>query len=149
MPAWERILIHHSGARDTNGADTDSIARFHVEDKGWDAIGYHALIERVGDRYVAVAGRPTSMMGSHCREGGQNRKALGLCLIGDFSVAAPPEEQVAVAADQCARWCAAFGIPPDEIRRHRDYKATICPGQVPVEEIRRRVAELLFEETKP
>lgn len=144
MPAWERILIHHSGARDTNGADWQAIARYHVQQRGWRAVGYHALVELYGGQYLVFDGRPTTMPGAHCP--GQNELALGLCLVGDYSELPPPESQVRAAAEKCARWCAEYGISPDEIRPHRDFRATICPGEVPVDEIRRLTAELLFEE---
>lgn len=143
-PAWQKIIVHHSGGADSNGADTKSIARFHVRQKGWAAIGYHAVVELYAGRYLVFDGRPTTQEGSHAKF--QNRVALGICLVGDFTREPPPAEQVRAAAEQCARWCAKFGISPDEILPHRDFKATICPGLVPVDEIRRLTAELLFEE---
>lgn len=143
MPAWSRILIHHSGAKDSNGADHESIARYHVKGRGWRAIGYHGIVELYGGEYRYFPGRPLTMEGSH--EISQNREALGLCLAGDFTNEPPPADQVRLAAERCAKWCIDFGISPDEIHPHRDYRSTICPGKVPVDEIRRQVARILFE----
>lgn len=146
-PRWRGIVIHHSGARDTNGADWESIARYHVKGRGWSAIGYAGLIELYAGSYRYFEGRGTKRAGAHCP--GVNDTHLGLCLVGDFSSVPPPPSQVRAAAEKCARWCAEYGISPDEIRPHREFRATVCPGEVPVDEIRRLTAELLFEETKP
>jgi len=146
MPNWQRILIHHSASPDTPKLDTKAIKRFHVEERGWDDIGYHALVELVGDSYVAVPGRPLSKAGAHCP--GQNKTALGLCLVGDWRKEEPPLAQLERAAELCAEWCVRFGIQVDEIRAHREFRSTVCPGLVSIEKIRRLVSRFLFMEAE-
>lgn len=148
MSRWMRVLVHHSAGPDTAGLDAEGIRRFHTAPppagRGWKDIGYHGLVERQGEAYVFVHGRPLDMAGSHCP--GQNTIALGLCLVGNFSEIEPPEAQVAAAARAIAEWCERFGISPGEIHPHRAFRQTECPGKVPVFEIRERVAHLLRTE---
>ncbi len=66
-------------------ADTpDEVDRFTAADvhtwhkaRGWDGIGYHAVIGRDG---TVEAGRPEYWPGAHVR--GHNSHSLGVCLIG-------------------------------------------------------------------
>ena len=141
-PKWQRILIHHSASEDGDGVDAEAIRRFHVEVRGWREVGYHQLIERIGNTYQAVSGRPLYMEGAHCP--GQNQIALGLCLVGDYSKVAPPMDQMRVAAEVCADWCGRFDIPTEEIHPHRKFKATLCPGRVDVEMLRYLVDQIFL-----
>src|SRR5688572_13567209 len=139
MPVWRRILIHHSGAADTKGVDTESIRRWHVDGNGWRDIGYHGVVEMVGVEYEFRDGRPLTMVGAHCP--GQNSIALGLCLVGNFTYDPPPEAQIIVAAERCTEWCVRFGIGVESIYPHRQFRATECPGRVDMTRLRALVAQ--------
>ena len=127
-PTWTHILIHHSAGDDARSLDLEAIRHWHVDGRGWSDIGYHAVVERVGDAYVAVMGRPLVRAGAHCP--GMNRRAIGVCLVGDFTSAPPPAEQLEVAADLVAGLCHVARISPEDVRPHRDFKNTACPGAV-------------------
>lgn len=71
------IIIHCSGTRCDVHVTADSIRRFHIQDKGWEDIGYHYIIEQDG---TIVIGRPLDKMGAHCY--GHNRDSVGICYIG-------------------------------------------------------------------
>jgi hypothetical protein len=143
MLAWGRILIHHSAASERAGAvDFDQIRRHHVEANGWADVGYHFIVEKVGEGYRALMGRPLFQEGAHCP--GQNRTAIGVCFVGDFSAAPPPEAMLVEGARLCAGLCSALKIPPGEIRPHRHFKATLCPGDsFNIEDLQARVRSLL------
>lgn len=146
-PRWERILVHHSAGPDTSAVDTAAIDRQHRA-QGWRAIGYHWVVERIDGDWHAVMGRPLHWEGSHCP--GQNQRAIGVCLIGDFTEEAPPTRQLEVAALLIAGLCHACLIPSGQVRAHREFRATECPGKsFPIEDLRRRVADLLAERYEP
>jgi hypothetical protein len=126
-PIWRRILIHHSAGHDTGGLDIDAIDRMHRERNGWKMIGYHYVVEQVGASYHAIAARPLHLAGAHCP--GRNTDSLGVCLVGNFEERNPPPDQLEAAAQLAAGLCSALQIPIHRIDRHKDHKATACPGQ--------------------
>jgi N-acetylmuramoyl-L-alanine amidase len=125
-PRWNLVMIHHSAGHDHPSADTQAIRRFHVEGRGWDDIGYHFLVERLGDRYEVIAGRPLYLQGAHCP--GVNATAVGVCLVGDFTDNPPPQEQLLVASRLVAGLCYVFGVAASSVAMHRNLRATECPG---------------------
>lgn len=163
----DRVLIHHSGGPDGEGNNTAEIRRYHtsyridykivsreeyerrleagagsVFQTPWADVGYHCLAEKVGETYEVLMGRPWDMNGAHCP--GQNDRALGICLVGDFNLAQPPVEQLKVAAKQVAFWCRHYVIPTPEIWRHDAWSSTDCPGDwFDIELFRGMVKELI------
>lgn len=125
--AWREILIHHSGSPDTGGLDAEGIRRYHMEVKGWAEVGYHHLCELDGDQYIHVPGRPETMQGAHSP--GHNQTALGVCLVGDFTDSPPPLAQLLVTAELCANLCRKYDIRAMDIRPHRAFRKTECPGK--------------------
>lgn len=130
MPiAWQRILIHHSATP----VDTppEAIFSYHTlpppRGRGWRNVGYNFLVHKNGEKYSVRDGRPMTIPGAHCP--GQNQIALGVCLIGDFTKEPPPDAQLAVAADLCSELCKRWGILPIDIRPHRAFRKTECPGK--------------------
>lgn len=127
MGAKNRILIHHSASADHGTLkDFDAIKRWHVEHNGWRDIGYHWVIERVNGKLVATHGRKESEKGAHCP--GQNSKAIGVCVVGNFDVETPSQELYEFVADICLDIMQRNKIPVDEVKAHRDFYATACPG---------------------
>lgn len=127
---WRFVMIHHSAGHDGALVDTPGIRRFHTSEppagRGWQDIGYHFTCERIGDGYEVLAGRPLSLDGAHCP--GMNSQAVGLCLIGNFMDAAPPEEQLRTAARFVAGLCAVLGISSSAVTMHKNHRDTDCPG---------------------
>lgn len=125
-PPWSQIVVHHTASADQLELDTDEIRAYHLE-RGWRDIGYHFVCELIGDDYVVIAGRPLSIEGAH--EPRANRTGIGFAFVGNLEVTKLPPEQLEVAAAFLGGLCAAFGIPVGEIRGHRDFKPTACPGK--------------------
>lgn len=123
-----RIVIHHSLTRDSGMVSWGAIWRYHVSTRHWSSIGYHAGCELVGDRWLALYGRPLRFSGAHAP--GANTDGLGFCLVGDFTDAPPPQGQLDAAADVLADWCALLDLDPVScIVGHRDVTARrTCPG---------------------
>jgi N-acetylmuramoyl-L-alanine amidase len=122
----QRIILHHSGTADGPEISWAAIRKYHVESNLWLDIGYHAGVELIGTSYEVLMGRPWDRSGAHCI--GQNNQSLGICLVGNFNLAAPPEAQFRVAARVVAMWCRMFEIPVTEIWRHGSFNDTSCPG---------------------
>ena len=57
----------------------DKIREWHVDDNGWEDVGYHYVITRSGTIEPA---RPENMMGAHAVKA--NHRSIGICLIGGF-----------------------------------------------------------------
>lgn len=141
IPAWVGILVHHSAGRDTPAAEVETYRRQHRA-QGWRDVGYHALVEEVGDELLFVAGRPLHWEGSHCP--GKNRTHLGVCFVGNFSLEPPSDRMLGLAAQHLAGWCAQFGIHPEAIQPHRAFRATECPGDLfPMDRLRTLVRAYL------
>ena len=126
----KKIIVHHSGTDDGPGSSVAAIRRFHTDPpprgRGWTDIGYHALVERIGDSYEAFYGRQEHIPGAHTF--GQNSCSLGICLVGNFQMESPPIEQLRVASKVVAAWLVKYNIPATELYRHSYFADTDCPG---------------------
>ena len=71
------IVIHCSATPPTMDIGVEKIREWHVDDNGWDDVGYHHVIPRSG---VLQKARPEEMQGSHARA--VNGTSLGICLVG-------------------------------------------------------------------
>lgn len=129
-PNWTHIVIHHSAGHDSSGLELAEIRRFHKQGRGWTDIGYHVVVEEIDGVPVAIFARPWWRPGSHCPEQGMNRRALGVCLVGNFSKAPPSGPLLEAAADCVGSLCSALGIAVKDVQPHRNLKATQCPGDL-------------------
>ena len=138
---WTHIMIHHSATEDGATFSWSAIRRFHMTDPDhrWNDIGYHAGVELVGKDYEALFGRPMDRIGAHCPQGEMNRKALGICIVGNYDAAAPPKAALEVLRDRLLRpLMRTYGIQPQNVVFHRDYNpAKTCPGTAFTKEILR------------
>lgn len=149
---WEGIVIHHSDTKDDAGrADWPGIRAFHkswrfdgdtiTEAKArelmaqgikgvlapWHDIGYHFGIELVDGKLIVQVGRPLFEAGAHCV--GKNGTHIGICCVGDFDLAAPPDSVYAATASLCVNLMVQFPkITPATIEPHRKYAPKTCPG---------------------
>ncbi len=128
--SWTHIIIHHAAAHDSPGVDAEKYERWHRQ-KGWRDIGYHKIVELIGERYHSLDGRPIYMVGAHSP--GWNAKSVGVCFAGNFMEDTPPLEQLIVGAECVAGLCTSLGIPPSNILRHSETQETgytSCPGDL-------------------
>jgi N-acetylmuramoyl-L-alanine amidase len=156
---WPRppgVIIHHSASSGSLGGlevDAHTIDRWHAR-RGFGArtaddeaihIGYHYVILPDG---TIQRGRPEWMRGAHTR--GHNNW-LGVCLVGNFSSAANPRGEMKPDRPTKAQLDALnhllvtlarrYNLGPEDIRRHRDFAKTACPGdRFPMESVRARLA---------
>jgi len=122
IQSLDYIVVHHSASPTTT--TVADIRRWHVDDHGWDAIGYHWIM--TGDGVIHRC-RPIPMQGAHCL--GWNDGSLGLCIVGDNTTLRQKWRYTQRASlIQFAAGCNLLfpGVP---IVGHRDLKSgTDCPG---------------------
>lgn len=128
---WKYIIIHHSAT------DEGSALAFHKSHrtKGWNSLGYHFIIDNgtsgKDDGYLEVSPRWIKQQnGAHCNSSGMNYKAIGICLVGNFSkekVSAKQMEALVHLVDTLRDY---YDIPLSRILKHRDVPGakTECPG---------------------
>lgn len=91
MREIDTIIIHCSASEYGNAA---LFRKWHVEENGWDDIGYHFVIGNAYPTYESHRdnkpvfeldgnpeyGRKVEIQGAHCKE--YNAKSIGICLVG-------------------------------------------------------------------
>jgi N-acetyl-anhydromuramyl-L-alanine amidase AmpD len=104
----------------------EEIRRWHVQDNGWNDIGYHYVIRRNG---VVEKGRNEAVAGAHTS--GHNFDSIGVCLVGGMK----QDEQKPDCNFTGAQFIALAGLIRDMRKRypnitvsgHRDWAKRDCP----------------------
>lgn len=112
------IILHHAAA---SGLTAQDIHRYHRDTNGWVGIGYNYYVRKDGSVY---RGRPENCVGAHTY--GYNDESIGVCFEGNFETDTMGEAQymagIALLKDILSRY------PGLEIKQHKDFDATACPG---------------------
>ncbi|GFR15106.1 peptidoglycan recognition protein 1 [Trichonephila clavata] len=123
------IFLHHTAMRECNNFESccqmmRTIQNFHMDDRGWDDIGYNFLIGGDGRVYM---GRGWDRVGAHTY--GFNRIAVAFSLMGDFSHKLPSELMLNATKSliECAK-NENHVISNYKLHGHRDAGCTECPG---------------------
>ena len=115
--------------------DIEDIRRVHVDENGWSAVGYHYLIRKDGS---IEKGRPEGNVGAHCRNGGMNRKSIGICCSGHGDINAFTAAQVDTLCSLVNVIRRRNNIDIAHVIGHREAGAAkTCPGtKVDMDELR-------------
>lgn len=139
------ITIHHT-ATSNDYVDAveviKSIQKYHMDERGWCDIGYHFLVDRDGNIYE---GRPLSALGAHVA--GHNQGNVGIAVLGDFNEREPNAKEIDALVTLVSWLVEEYRIPLGNVKGHRDYAATECPGEhlyEKLENIRRRVGSRVY-----
>jgi N-acetylmuramoyl-L-alanine amidase len=105
------------------------VRRWHVQDRGWNDIGYHYLIDRDG---TVAPGRPLDKVGAHTQ--GRNTGTVGIALFGGhgsakndpFAANFTPEQERALR-DLIARLKAEYPTIK-KVSGHNQFANKACPG---------------------
>lgn len=122
------IIWHHTGDPHS-GPQADTVNASHrarnfpLSSLGFYG-GYHILIEKDG---TLVRFRNDNEIGAHCLN--HNVDTLGICMAGNFDVEAPTSEQCVALGKQVFDWQKQYMLPTTQIRPHRYFRATDCPGK--------------------
>ncbi|XP_054271476.1 peptidoglycan-recognition protein LB-like [Macrosteles quadrilineatus] len=126
----DTVVIHHThipAKCHTLGKCKEAlryIQNFHMDDRGWDDIGYSFAIGM--DR--VFEGRGWSRVGAHAPP--YNSRSIGIVFIGDYTDELPSEDMLC----QC-RQLINYGVSQGYIRPdyqligHRQARFTECPGE--------------------
>jgi hypothetical protein len=142
---WRWIVLHHSASR---RGDAQGIDREHVNQNGWNGIGYHFVIGNGSDmplgRIEATFRWRLQGHGAHAGalppQKPYNQDGIGLCLIGNYERDALDPFSEGRLVELCAQLIDR--IPTLAVGRiigHRDVpgKATACPGRgIEIERVR-------------
>ncbi|XP_030748585.1 peptidoglycan-recognition protein 2-like [Sitophilus oryzae] len=123
------VLVHHS---DTPQCINEvacktrlhGIQNYHMDQKGWDDIGYNFMI---GGDGTIFEGRGWGLTGAHAVK--YNSLSIGICLLGNFQETNPSAAQLMALESliEC-------GVKEEKIHGqyrlmgHRQVSATACPG---------------------
>ena len=144
----KRITIHHGGVEFKEGKDVQAYIR-HLQDwsrseKHWIDIPYHFMIDLQGKIYEA---RPINYPGDTNTDYDVHGHAL-IDMIGNYEVQTLKPVQLDALIQLSAYLAKTFDVDTTNIRGHKDYTETLCPGKdlyryLQNGTIRQRVAELL------
>ena len=158
MRPIRRIFVHCSASE---WGTVEEITRWHLE-RGFDTIGYHALITNQFPTYrhykdctgVRIydgkvwPGRDESEVGAHVKAA--NRDSLGVCLVGNEAFSS---KQVDALVAWCVRKCLQYGLVSDAVRGHSEWwtdqglaPSKSCPN-LPMPDIRKRIAAHMQQAT--
>lgn len=135
MRLIDEIVVHCTATNPKWYADRSAedvvkeIRRWHVEERNWSDIGYHAIIHRNGE--VAL-GRPDYRKGAHVA--GHNSTTLGISLVGGRGAVADGkfEDNYTPEQEEALRKLIGEykGKYPGilKVTGHNDYASKACPG---------------------
>jgi len=141
----ERLTIHHTaGSQSAISLVPQRIRDYQAAHMGndWPDIAYHFLIDRDGNVYE---GRSIDLAGDTSTDYDPTGHFVP-AMEGDFSVERPSATQVNSLVALLAWAGQEFGVSADEVRGHRDFASTACPGDLAygmLDEIRVRVKQLM------
>lgn len=127
---WNWITVHHSvfsSKGNTLEAGLDTVRRIqrnHITLEKYADIGYHYLIDRAGR---VIEGRSLSWQGAHAG-GSNNRGNVGVCLLGNFDEEKPSKAAIASLDKLVFELQDKLRIPRKNVRPHKAWKETECPG---------------------
>jgi hypothetical protein len=118
---FNTVVVHHSALALADGPR--EIQRAHMGLKGYADMGYHFLIDGLGDPYE---GRTLRARGAH--SGGHNTGTVGVVLLGNFNVVEPFTRAWQTLHDLIAYLRDAYHIT--HVAGHHDFQPeeTECPG---------------------
>ena len=129
---WKFIIIHHSATKE---GDSLAFDQYHLK-KGFGGIGYHFVIDngtlsKVDGEIEATPRWLKQQDGRHCKASNMNRKAIGVCLVGNFNEGKVSERQMALLVYLIDTLRHYYKIPPENIMGHGQVPGadTDCPGK--------------------
>lgn len=125
MKTINKIIVHCSDTPPDRDVDAAEIRRWHVNDNGWDDIGYHYVIKRDG---TIEKGRDIHIPGAHCR--GHNSDSLGICLAGGWNGQFDYHGNQLLSLYRLLDSLSVVLLMPEfVVKGHRDYdRSKTCPN---------------------
>ncbi|MCH7791717.1 MAG: N-acetylmuramoyl-L-alanine amidase [Planctomycetes bacterium] len=131
MVRVRRITVHHDGmppvslrSRRDVMRRLEIIRRSHVNARGWADIGYHFVVDPLGNVWEA---RPLIYQGAHVKD--QNQRNMGIMLLGNFDEQSPTRRALAALDSFLIAQMTRFAVPVAEVVTHQELAPTACPGR--------------------
>jgi hypothetical protein len=146
------VVIHHAAGYRA-GSQSDAIKQVRAiqtdHQKKWSDIGYHFVIASEGSifqgrpyyRGATLDDVPQFAAGAHVLN--MNTGKVGICLLGCFHPAQSgcndtPTAAALASLERLTRFvCDVYGVVAGNIKTHRDFLSTACPGDTLYEAVRR------------
>jgi hypothetical protein len=122
LSAITLIAVHHSA---TKSGSAEAFARYHVGDLGWPGIGYHFVIEKDG-----IIKWANNLQTISYHVGNSNKKAVGICLTGDFKEEHPTARQWESLFNLLKNLLLELNLSYDQVWGHSQfpgYESKACP----------------------
>lgn len=124
-------IIIHTAAASNEGEPVDqsaqTIRNYHVNELGWEDIGYHFVIRMDGS---IEWGRYIDDIGAHCTDMGMNQKSIGICCSGHGDLEPFTDEQIRSLGYLINGFRQIFSVPIENVLGHRETGANkTCPGK--------------------
>lgn len=130
---WKNIIIHHSVTDVGDAHSLDVIHRRRGFNRG---LGYHFVIDNGTNTKIDGQIEPSTrwtkqLEGAHCSASKMNKRAIGICLVGDFTDTEPSASQMESLILLVNTLKDYYKIPSSRIMRHKDVPGarTECPGR--------------------
>ncbi len=131
---WKYIIIHHSASDEGNALQ---FHKSHMNYRKWSGgLGYHFVIDNGSygkpNGYIEVSPRWLKQQnGAHCKASSMNHKAIGICLVGNFSKTDISNKQLSSLVYLVNLLRRYYHIPLKNIMGHGQVRgaATECPGK--------------------
>ncbi|MGH3731495.1 MAG: peptidoglycan recognition protein family protein, partial [Micromonosporaceae bacterium] len=154
----DQIIVHHTASANSTDYSLDQafalshwIQDLHMDRNGWSDAGQQLTISRGGflmegrDRSLEAINTGRHVMGAQCA--GHNDHTIGIENEGLYMDVDTTPALFDMLVQTCAWLCDAYSLDPHQaIVGHRDYVATLCPGDVlyaRLPELRDRVAQAM------
>ncbi|VEN36681.1 unnamed protein product [Callosobruchus maculatus] len=124
------IVVHHSASPICTSEDAckrsiRGVQRYHMENRGWEDIGYNFMIGGDGNIYE---GRGWGVHGAH--DPRHNANSLGVCLFGNFEETEPLDVQLEALKKFISCAASTNKVKVDyRLIGHKQSKPTLCPGK--------------------
>ena len=123
MRKINQIIVHCSDTFPEMDVGREEIRKWHVEERGWEDIGYHFIIRRNG---TMEAGRPIEEIGAHVR--GENADSIGICMVGGKPFTNFSLKQYQALKDLVQFLLVAHKLTLDKVYGHYEYDdSKSCP----------------------
>lgn len=116
-----RIIVHHTAT--PANISVERIAAFQVKNRDMPGIAYHYCITAEGDVFQT---QYLETVAAHA--GSHSSDSVGVCLIGNFTSAPPPQSQQDAAAVLLAQLALHLGLSATDVFGYNELVTTGSPG---------------------
>ena len=129
---WKYVVVHHSASPNASVKGMDYYHR--VERHMENGLAYHFVIgngHSMKDGEIAIGRRWTAQLdGGHLASEALNRKAIGICMVGNFDVERPTRRQMESLRSLVEFLLARCHLRAESVKTHQQINPiyTRCPG---------------------